>query len=266
MWSTLIQHVSQELDTSASFIKIKLNVLWILWSRFLFCIMKITNFQGDLTDILAKKEALLDTELEAGYLTPTFCRSGVPLPCLCHHKWVATLSEVLSKTASLLAKCPSSFTYSQNRVYTSSAAPTIEGRSVRSLLWSHQWGSYHLLSGLCRRGVEVLTRLIFLGFSWEGVFSIQENDVCGANRTRVARTSPEVYIFSTGTNHLRPIWHKFKSYNLTHFARKVPVRRARRRGKLGPACASGQACLLCYECPHVWLDGACMQPHVLVCA
>ena len=42
------------------FSKLKQYILWILWSRkYIFLIIKINNFRGDLTDISAKKESLV---------------------------------------------------------------------------------------------------------------------------------------------------------------------------------------------------------------
>ena len=48
------------LVASASVFKIKLNIFRILWSKNIFYyILKINNFRGDLTDVSAKKRALL---------------------------------------------------------------------------------------------------------------------------------------------------------------------------------------------------------------
>ena len=44
---------------SASFFEIKRNSFYIIWSCFLIKVMKINNFRGDVTDISAKKEALI---------------------------------------------------------------------------------------------------------------------------------------------------------------------------------------------------------------
>ena len=49
-------------ETSASVFRIKQNVFWILWSgKEGFQIMRINNFQGDLTDISANTKPLADT-------------------------------------------------------------------------------------------------------------------------------------------------------------------------------------------------------------
>ena len=47
--------------TSASVFKIKELFFGILWTRFVFKIMKIINFWGDLPNISVKKEALAVT-------------------------------------------------------------------------------------------------------------------------------------------------------------------------------------------------------------